>query len=131
MLLGWRLGREEIVRPRRQGPALLCGPSASPLEDATRLISRVMKLSDRSQRPFARRIRVRAIAGGTHELVASGAFGLRPGSAARTVASMRASSNNRWRERAAGRVRLADTSTIWIKCLRLALQRPRVPQLHR
>jgi hypothetical protein len=28
----WRLGREEIVRPRRHGPALLRGPSASPLD---------------------------------------------------------------------------------------------------
>ena len=32
MLLCWRLGREEIVRPRRQALGLLCGPSASPLE---------------------------------------------------------------------------------------------------
>jgi hypothetical protein len=30
-LLGCRLGREEIVRPRRQWPALLRGPSALPL----------------------------------------------------------------------------------------------------
>jgi len=30
-LLGWRLRRWEIVRPRRQWPALLCGPSTSPL----------------------------------------------------------------------------------------------------
>ena len=27
----WRLGREEMVRPRRQGPALVGGPSTSPL----------------------------------------------------------------------------------------------------
>ena len=32
MLLAWRLGRCGIVRPRRQGLALLCGPSTSPLE---------------------------------------------------------------------------------------------------
>jgi predicted RNA-binding Zn-ribbon protein involved in translation (DUF1610 family) len=31
VLLCWRLGREEIVRPRRQWLALLRGPSASPL----------------------------------------------------------------------------------------------------
>src|SRR5215831_8076102 len=31
-LLGWRLGRWEIVRPRRHWPALLRGPSTSPLE---------------------------------------------------------------------------------------------------
>ena len=32
MLLDWRLGRWEIVRPRREWPALLRGPSASPLD---------------------------------------------------------------------------------------------------
>jgi hypothetical protein len=32
VLLAWRLGRGEIVRPRRQGLALLCGPSTSPLD---------------------------------------------------------------------------------------------------
>jgi hypothetical protein len=31
-LLVWRLGRGEIMRPRRHGPALLGGPSTSPLE---------------------------------------------------------------------------------------------------
>ena len=35
-LLARRLGRREIVRPRRQGPALLRGPSTSPLEAAAR-----------------------------------------------------------------------------------------------
>src|SRR5579862_4150241 len=32
VLLGCRLGRGELVRPRRQGLALLCGPSTSPLD---------------------------------------------------------------------------------------------------
>ena len=32
MPAAWRLGREEIVRPRRQRPALLRGPSTSPLD---------------------------------------------------------------------------------------------------
>jgi len=41
VLLCWRLGREEIVRPRRQWLGLLRGPSASPLDctSAERLTS--------------------------------------------------------------------------------------------
>jgi len=36
VLLCWRLGREESMRPRRQWLGLLRGPSASPLEAAAR-----------------------------------------------------------------------------------------------
>ena len=38
MLLCWRLGRWEIVRPRRQWLGLLRGPSASPLGDARTML---------------------------------------------------------------------------------------------
>ena len=42
MILCCRLGRVEIVHPRRQGPALLCGPSTLPLAVAPVLIGGLM-----------------------------------------------------------------------------------------
>jgi len=42
VLLCWRLGREEIVRPRRQWLGLLRGPSASPLDGMFGAIRRLL-----------------------------------------------------------------------------------------
>ena len=45
MLLGWRLGRWEIVRPRRH-LALLCGPSTSPLGGMPMAVHRLDLFAD-------------------------------------------------------------------------------------
>jgi len=58
-------------------------------------------------------------------------FGLRSKVGARTVASMGATSNNRWSARAVSFGEARCVSMIWIKCLRSARQRPRDAQLHR
>ena len=120
------------MRPRRHG-AFLCGPSTSPLEVAPRIDLQMRhEIEEPTPRPFVMGNLVRArgtstIHFGDGVLVARLCLGGR----ARTVASMEAPSNNRWRARAAGLVELADMSMISIKCLRLAPQRPRGPQLPR
>jgi hypothetical protein len=59
------------------------------------------------------------------------AFSLRMLFRARTVASIGANSNNRWSARAVSFGEARWVSKLWIKCLRLAPQRPRDAQLHR
>ena len=98
MLLAWRLGRREIVRPRRQGLGLLCGPSTSPLEDASKnRFESHAELEARSKTLRSKeslRARWWPV---TQSVNPAPAASLRSYWGARTVASMRASSNNRWR----------------------------------
>ena len=97
MLLCWRLGRWEIVRPRRQG-AWVPGPSTSPLEDASKnRFESHAELEARSKTPRSTEsLRARPTPAPVVASRVSG-FNLRTSLRARTVASMRASSNNRWR----------------------------------
>jgi len=136
VLLCWRLGRWEIVRPRRQWLGLLRGPSASPLEAAARNAQEdestyLRRARAKNLRSASLLVRARwwpaqaAVTGG-----ASG-FGLRSVMRARTVASMGATSNNRWSARAVSFGEARCVSKLWIKCLRSAPQRPRDAQLHR
>jgi hypothetical protein len=75
-------------------------------------------------------VRARAIGSATGS-VGVHVLGLRTVFRARTVASMGAASNNRWSARAVSFGEARWVSKLWIKCLRLAPQRPRDAQLHR
>jgi hypothetical protein len=114
-------------------PAWVPGPSTSPLESAakTRLETHE-ELGAKTEDPSLGRVPVRARTMGR----ATGSagvhvVGLRSAFRARTVASMGASSNNRWSARAVSFGEARCVSKAWIKCLCLASQRPRDAQLHR
>jgi hypothetical protein len=136
VLLCCRLGREEIMRPRRQWLALLCGPSTSPLEAAART-------AQEDESTYLRRARAKNLRSASllvrarwwpAQAAAKGdacGFGLRSLPGARTVTSMGATSNNRWSARAVSFGEARCVSMVWIKCLRSAPQRPRDAQLHR
>ena len=103
-------GTQSILRARGRWLAWSSGPSTSPLEVAPRIDLRMRhEIEEPRPRPFVMGNLVRArgtapIHFGGGVLVARLCFGVR----ARTVASMRAPSNKRWRVRAGGLVRLEE-----------------------